>query len=74
MHSFLLIFFLLWSGTAFGGFKSRTDIPKLVDKCMAGEILVDHYITHTLEGVDKTNEAVDALHSGQCLRAVVKHF
>lgn len=63
-----------WKGTAFGGFKSRTDIPKLVDKCMAGEILVDHYITHTLEGVDKTNEAVDALHSGQCLRAVVKHF
>lgn len=63
-----------WKGTAFGGFKSRRDIPILVDKCMAGEIPVDHYITHTLEGVDKTNEAIDALHSGKCLRAVVKHF
>ena len=61
-------------GTAFGGFKSRRDIPMLVDKCMNGELPIDHYITHTFQGVGKTNEAIDALHSGKCLRAVVKHF
>jgi S-(hydroxymethyl)glutathione dehydrogenase/alcohol dehydrogenase len=34
---------------------------------------VDQYITHTFDGVDKTNEAIDALHSGTCLRAVVHY-
>lgn len=53
------------------GFKSRKDIPMLVDRCMSGELPIDHYITHTFQGVDKTNEAIDALHSGNCLRAVV---
>ena len=65
---------LLPLGTAFGGFKSRRDIPMLVDKCMSGELPVDHFITHNFEGVGATNEAIDALHSGKCLRAVVKHF
>lgn len=63
-----------WKGTAFGGFKSRRDIPMLVDKCMSGELPIDHFITHTFDGVGKTNEAIEALHSGKCLRAVVKHF
>jgi len=46
----------------------------LVDKCMCGELPVDHFITHSFDGVGKTNEAVDALHSGKCLRAIVKYF
>ena len=62
-----------WVGTAFGGYKSRTDVPKLVEKQMAGEIPIDHYITHVFKGVDKTNEAIEALHSGDCLRAVVQY-
>jgi S-(hydroxymethyl)glutathione dehydrogenase/alcohol dehydrogenase len=40
---------------------------------MSGEIAVDHFITHTFDGVEKTNEAIDALHSGDCLRAVVQY-
>jgi S-(hydroxymethyl)glutathione dehydrogenase/alcohol dehydrogenase len=55
------------------GFKSRKDIPKLVDRCMSGELPIDHYITHTFQGVGKTNDAIDALHSGDCLRAVVRY-
>lgn len=71
---FQLVTGRVWKGTAFGGFKSRRDIPILVDKCMAGELPIDHFITHNFKGVGKTNEAIDALHSGECLRAVVEHF
>jgi S-(hydroxymethyl)glutathione dehydrogenase/alcohol dehydrogenase len=61
------------SGTAFGGFKSRTDVPKLVQKCIDGKLPVDHFITHTFDGVGCTNDAIDALHGGKCLRAVVRY-
>ena len=40
---------------------------------MSGELAADHYITHTFSGVDKTNEAIEALHGGDCLRAVVSY-
>lgn len=62
-----------WIGTAFGGWKTRSDVPMLVDRYMSGELPVDHFITHTYMGVDKTNEAIDVLHSGDCLRAVVNY-
>jgi len=62
-----------WKGTAFGGFKSRTDVPTLVAKCLHGTLPISDYITHRFSGVDKTNEAIDALHGGSCLRAVVKY-
>ena len=62
-----------WKGTAFGGFKSRTDVPKLVQKCIDGKLPVDHFITHTYDGVQHTNDAIDALHGGKCLRAVVRY-
>ena len=70
---FQLVTGRVWKGTAFGGFKSRTDVPKLVQRMMSGEIAVDHFITHTFDGVGKTNDAIDALHSGSCLRAVVQY-
>lgn len=60
-----------WVGTAFGGWKTRTAVPMLVEKHLAGELPIDHYITHTLQGVEKTNEAIHILESGECLRAVV---
>ena len=71
---FQLVTGRVWKGTAFGGFKSRRDIPILVDRSMKGELPIDHYITHKFRGVGETNAAIDALHSGSCLRAVVEHF
>ena len=70
---FQLVTGRVWKGTAFGGFKSRTDVPKLVERMMSGEIPVDQYITHTFDGVQTTNDAIDALHGGECLRAVVHY-
>ena len=60
-----------WVGTAFGGWKSRTDVPKLVDRYLSGELDLEPYVTHTFDGVAATNDAFDALHGGDCLRAVV---
>lgn len=62
-----------WKGTAFGGFKSRTEVPELVEKFMSGELPIEHYITHKLFGVEKIQEAIDILHEGTCLRAVVSY-
>jgi S-(hydroxymethyl)glutathione dehydrogenase/alcohol dehydrogenase len=60
-------------GTAFGGWKTRDAIPMLVDKMQRKELIVDHYITHRFDGVGGTLQAIDALHSGDCLRAVVRY-
>lgn len=62
-----------WVGTAFGGWKSRTYVPQLVDRVVKGELPVDQFITHTFEGIEKWPEAFEALHGGDCLRAVVKY-
>jgi len=70
---FQLVTGRVWKGTAFGGFKSRKDIPVLVERCMKGELPVDHFITHSFKGVEQTNEAIHALHGGDCLRAVVEY-
>ena len=48
-------------------------MPKLVQKCIDGTLPVDHFITHNYFGVQCTNDAIDALHGGKCLRAVVKY-
>jgi Zn-dependent alcohol dehydrogenase len=60
-----------WKGTAFGGWKSRTEVPRLVQTVMRGEMSLDPFITHTFEGLDGVNGAIQALHGGDCLRAVV---
>ncbi|KAH8073080.1 alcohol dehydrogenase [Aureococcus anophagefferens] len=62
-----------WKGTAFGGFKSRDEVPELVDRVLAGDLPIDAYITHNFDGVDNTHAAIDALHGGDCLRAVVSY-
>lgn len=62
-----------WKGTAFGGFKSRRDVPNLVQDCIDGKLPIDHFITHEFDGVEKTNAAIVALHGGNCLRAVVRY-
>jgi len=61
-----------WKGTAFGGWKARTEVPKLVQTVMRGELNIDPYVTHTFKGLDKVNDSIEALHSGDCLRAIVE--
>eukprot|EP00094_Tigriopus_californicus_P011069 TCALIF_10680-PA protein Name:"Similar to frmA S-(hydroxymethyl)glutathione dehydrogenase (Synechocystis sp. (strain PCC 6803 / Kazusa))" AED:0.06 eAED:0.06 QI:0/0.5/0.6/0.8/1/1/5/194/709 len=61
-----------WQGTAFGGWKSRTEVPQLVQRVMRGEMTLEPYVTHQIEGLSRVNQAIEALHSGSCLRAVVK--
>jgi len=60
-------------GTAFGGWKTRDAIPMLVNKVQKGEIVLDHYVTHRFNGVAGTLKAIEALHGGDCLRAVVTY-
>ncbi len=61
-----------WKGTAFGGWKARQDVPKLVNKVIVGELKIDDFITHNIESLDEVNKSIDALHTGDCLRAIVK--
>jgi S-(hydroxymethyl)glutathione dehydrogenase/alcohol dehydrogenase len=43
----------VWKGTAFGGWKSRMDVPKLVNKVLLGELPIAKYITHKYDGLEK---------------------
>jgi S-(hydroxymethyl)glutathione dehydrogenase / alcohol dehydrogenase len=47
---FQLVTGRIWKGTAFGGYKSRTDVPKLVDQYLSGSLPIDHFITHVFNG------------------------
>lgn len=60
----------VWRGTAFGGFKSREDVPKLVKDYMNGKFRVDEYVTHTMKLTD-INRCFELLHAGECLRCVM---
>jgi Zn-dependent alcohol dehydrogenase len=51
-------------------YKSRIQVPELVEQYMRGETKLDDYITHTMK-FDEINEAFDLLHSGKCLRTVL---
>lgn len=62
-----------WVGTAFGGYKSRTEVPMLVDEHMSGELPLKQYITHRYSGIQEITTAIDAMHSGDVLRAVVSY-
>ena len=59
-----------WKGTAFGGARGRTDVPKIVDWYMDGKINIDDLITHTMP-LDKINDAFDLMHEGKSIRSVV---
>ena len=59
-----------WRGTAFGGARGRTDVPKIVDMYMEGRIDIDNLITHTMP-LDDINKAFDLMHSGESIRSVV---
>ncbi|THF98533.1 hypothetical protein TEA_014080 [Camellia sinensis var. sinensis] len=68
---FQLVTGRVWKGTAFGGFKSRSQVPWLVEKYMKKEIKVDEYITHNLT-LAEINKAFDLMHERGCLRCVLK--
>ena len=59
-----------WRGTAFGGAKGRTDVPKIVDMYMQGKIEIDPMITHVM-GLEEINTAFDLMHAGKSIRSVV---
>jgi len=59
-----------WRGTAFGGARGRTDVPKIVDWYMEGKISIDPLITHRLT-LDQINEGFDLMHAGKSIRSVV---
>ncbi len=60
-----------WRGTAFGGARGRTDVPKIVDWYMDGKIEIDPMITHTMP-LEDINKGFDLMHSGESIRAVVE--
>ena len=59
-----------WRGTAFGGARGRTDLPRIVDWYMKGKIEIDPMITHTLP-LERINEAFDLMHEGESIRSVI---
>jgi S-(hydroxymethyl)glutathione dehydrogenase/alcohol dehydrogenase len=67
---FQLVTGRVWKGTAFGGAKGRTDVPKFVDWYMDGKIEIDPMITHTLS-LDDINKGFDLMHRGESIRSVV---
>ena len=68
---FQLVTGRVWRGTAFGGAKGRTDVPKIVDWYMDGKINIDDLITHKL-ALDDINDGFDLMHKGESIRAVVE--
>ena len=59
-----------WKGTAFGGARGRTDVPKIVDWYMEGKIQIDPMITHTMP-LEDINKGFDLMHAGESIRSVV---
>ncbi len=69
---FQLVTGRVWKGTAFGGARGRTDVPKIVDWYMDGKIEIDPMITHTLS-LDEINKGFDLMHAGESIRSVVTY-
>jgi S-(hydroxymethyl)glutathione dehydrogenase/alcohol dehydrogenase len=67
---FQLVTGRVWKGTAFGGARGRTDVPKIVDWYMDKKIRIDELITHTMP-LDRINDAFDLMHAGESIRSVV---
>lgn len=67
---FLLVTGRSWRGSAFGGVKGRTQVPKFVDQYMSGRIKLDEYVTVTLP-LEEINSAFDKMHGGEVIRSVI---
>ncbi|MEW5424680.1 S-(hydroxymethyl)glutathione dehydrogenase/class III alcohol dehydrogenase [Amorphus sp. 3PC139-8] len=69
---FQLVTGRVWKGTAFGGARGRTDVPKIVDWYMEGKINIDDLITHTMP-LEEINTAFDLMHEGKSIRSVIQY-
>jgi S-(hydroxymethyl)glutathione dehydrogenase/alcohol dehydrogenase len=67
---FQLVTGRVWKGTAFGGARGRTDVPKIVDWYMDGKIEIDPLITHLLP-LERINDAIHMMHTGESIRSVI---
>ncbi|WP_437666117.1 S-(hydroxymethyl)glutathione dehydrogenase/class III alcohol dehydrogenase [Sorangium sp. So ce1182] len=67
---FQLVTGRVWKGSAFGGARGRTDVPRIVDWYMEGKIKIDELITHTMP-LDDINHSFDLMHEGESIRSVV---
>ncbi|NJL69757.1 MAG: zinc-binding dehydrogenase, partial [Microcoleus sp. SM1_3_4] len=67
---FQLVTGRVWKGTAFGGAKGRTDVPKIVDWYMDGKIDIDSLVTQIMP-IDRINDAFDLMHKGEAIRTVL---
>ncbi len=67
---FQLVTGRVWRGTAFGGARGRTDVPRIVDWYMEGKIAIDELITHVMP-LDEINNAFKLMHDGESIRSVV---
>ncbi len=67
---FQLVTGRVWKGTAFGGARGRTDVPKIVDWYMDGKVQIDPLITHTMK-LEQINHAFELMHQGKSIRSVV---
>ena len=67
---FQLVTGRVWRGTAFGGARGRTDVPRIVDWYMEGRINIDDLITHTMP-LERINDAFDLMHDGRSIRSVI---
>ncbi|MDP3936951.1 MAG: S-(hydroxymethyl)glutathione dehydrogenase/class III alcohol dehydrogenase [Deltaproteobacteria bacterium] len=68
---FLLVTGRVWKGTAFGGIRGRTELPRYVDRYMAGRIKIDELVTATMP-LEEINRAFDLLHAGEAIRSVIR--
>ena len=69
---FQLVTGRVWRGTAFGGARGRTDVPRIVDWYMDGKINIDDLITHTMP-LEDINKGFDLMHEGKSIRSVVMY-
>lgn len=69
---FQLVTGRVWKGTAFGGARGRTDVPRIVDWYMEGKIRIDDLITHTM-ALDEINRAFELMRRGESIRSVVNY-
>jgi S-(hydroxymethyl)glutathione dehydrogenase/alcohol dehydrogenase len=67
---FQLVTGRVWKGTAFGGARGRTDVPRIVDWYMDKKIQIDPMITHKMP-LERINDAFDLMHKGESIRSVV---
>lgn len=62
-----------WVGTAFGGYKSRDDVPKLVQENLSGDLPLDSFVSARYSGIERIPDAIASMHSGEVLRAIVSY-